>query len=286
VGRLSHLSLLSFQKVFFDGRSDFYGPSIGDQYMYLYEGRYDWETILDRNRIDVVLCPVEWPLASLLKRVAEWRLVEDSGAVLLFERSKAHVQGAERAGASSWAETVLSHPVGLMKHPEPAEREEGTFKATMSTARASKGGDSTRMSVPADEAQPRFPETALAGGWRLPQGQTLPEFALESGFLAPNCWNWIPIYVRSRDCGQAGGEGRADDSASLDCSGRGSGRQCGRHYAAPHLKLDSCDRPGGRSGFPHGAGRLARDAGGAGGSGQRFAVFLVFYLLGGMGGAM
>jgi len=196
------------QKVFFDGRSDFYGPSIGDQYIHLYEGRYDWDTILDRNRIDVVLCPVEWPLASLLKRVAEWRLVEDSGAVLLFERSKADVQGAERAGASSWAETVLSHPVGLMKHPEPAEREEGTFKATMSTARGSKGGDSTRMSVPADEAQPRFPETALAGGWRLPQGQTLPEFALESGFLAPQLLE-LDSHIRPLEGLRASGRGRA-----------------------------------------------------------------------------
>ncbi|MCE5308822.1 MAG: hypothetical protein LLG20_14380 [Acidobacteriales bacterium] len=194
------------QKVFFDGRSDFYGPQIGDQYLHLYQGRYDWDAILERNRIDVVLCPVEWPLASLLKRDAGWRLVEDGGATLLFERRAGDVPGAAAADPGPSVETVLSHPDGLMKHPEPAEREKGRFEATMSTARASRGGDSMRTSMPADEVESPFQETALAGGWRLPQGQTLPEFALESGFLAPQLLE-LDSQIRPLDGLRAGRRG-------------------------------------------------------------------------------
>jgi len=39
------------------------------------------------------------------------------------------------------------------------------------------------MSAPPVELP--FMEAPLGGGWCLPQGQALPEFALESGFLAP-----------------------------------------------------------------------------------------------------
>lgn len=39
--------------------------------------------------------------------------------------------------------------------------------------------------VPPAPVELSFPEAFLGGGWCLPQGQSLPEFALESGFLAP-----------------------------------------------------------------------------------------------------
>ncbi len=48
-----------------------------------------------------------------------------------------------------------------------------------------KGGYSTRKLAPATAAELPFLEASLGGGWCLPQGQALPEFALESGFLAP-----------------------------------------------------------------------------------------------------
>ncbi|HNQ15116.1 MAG TPA: SDR family NAD(P)-dependent oxidoreductase, partial [Pyrinomonadaceae bacterium] len=44
----------------------------------------DWDAIIARHGFDVVLSPVEWPLSSLLKRDAGWRLVEDDGKALLF----------------------------------------------------------------------------------------------------------------------------------------------------------------------------------------------------------
>ena len=55
------------QKVYVDGRSDFYGEKLGKEYLHLLQGAYDWRAIMDRNGFDVALLPVDWPLASMLK---------------------------------------------------------------------------------------------------------------------------------------------------------------------------------------------------------------------------
>jgi hypothetical protein len=72
------------QKVFFDGRSDFYGEKLGQEYLHLLQGSYDWQSILRRHRFDVALLPVEWPLASLLKLDPAWKVVKDDGKAVLF----------------------------------------------------------------------------------------------------------------------------------------------------------------------------------------------------------
>jgi hypothetical protein len=77
------------QRVFVDGRSDFFGPALGDAYLALQAGRWDYAGLLRQWRIDVVLAPAEWPLATLLKRDPEWRLVSDDGQALLFVRPQA-----------------------------------------------------------------------------------------------------------------------------------------------------------------------------------------------------
>lgn len=76
------------QRVFFDGRSDFYGPDLGKDYLALLQGRYDWKALLVKHRIEVVLCPPTWPLASLLKQSAEWEVVRDSGDSVLFRQRR------------------------------------------------------------------------------------------------------------------------------------------------------------------------------------------------------
>jgi hypothetical protein len=55
----------------------------------------------------------------------------------------------------------------------------------MTAARASKGTDSARKR--GHQTPPELPslKAPAHGGWYLPQGQSLPEFALEAGFLAP-----------------------------------------------------------------------------------------------------
>ncbi len=74
------------QRVFADGRSDFYGPSIGNDYMALYMARFDWQRLLDKYRVESIFIPVDWPLATVLKTSAGWRLVDDDGRVIFFVR--------------------------------------------------------------------------------------------------------------------------------------------------------------------------------------------------------
>jgi len=73
-------------RVFVDGRSDFYGPAIGKDYLRLLSGQHDWRTLLDRYQFDLILIPPDWALASLLKEDRQWALVADDGPALLFER--------------------------------------------------------------------------------------------------------------------------------------------------------------------------------------------------------
>ncbi|MBI3210219.1 MAG: hypothetical protein HYZ37_15140 [Candidatus Solibacter usitatus] len=73
-------------RVYVDGRSDFFGKELGEQYLSMSQGRWQWKKYLDENRFNLVLSPLEWPLASLLKTSGDWRLIEDDGQALLFER--------------------------------------------------------------------------------------------------------------------------------------------------------------------------------------------------------
>lgn len=75
------------QSVFIDGRSDFYGPEIGELYLRTAYGRGDWQGTLERYRVALVLAPKEWPLADLLSSTPGWRLVEQDGQAALFARS-------------------------------------------------------------------------------------------------------------------------------------------------------------------------------------------------------
>jgi len=71
------------QKVFVDGRSDFYGPEIGNQYLHLTNLQWDWEQILSKYKFNLVLLPVESALTQLLKQRPDWRVVEDDGKRVL-----------------------------------------------------------------------------------------------------------------------------------------------------------------------------------------------------------
>ena len=75
------------QKVFMDGRSDFYGPEVGNDYLRLSNGSWDWQRLLDKYRFNLALLPTELPLAQILKLAPEWRVVEDDGKRILLVRS-------------------------------------------------------------------------------------------------------------------------------------------------------------------------------------------------------
>lgn len=80
-------------RVFVDGRSDFYGPEIGKPYLHLMNPEYTWDGIVAQYGFDLALLPVEWPLAELLKRSKDWRLVYDDHRAILFARKQTVSEG-------------------------------------------------------------------------------------------------------------------------------------------------------------------------------------------------
>jgi len=75
------------QKVFIDGRSDFYGPEVGNDYLRLTNGAWDWPRILEKYHFNLALLPVESALAQILKLAPDWRVLEDDGRRILLTRS-------------------------------------------------------------------------------------------------------------------------------------------------------------------------------------------------------
>ena len=73
-------------RVFFDGRSDFFGPWRGKSYQDLMVGESDSPAILDREGVELVLIPKDWALAGLLRRSSQWRIADADGQGVLFER--------------------------------------------------------------------------------------------------------------------------------------------------------------------------------------------------------
>ncbi len=86
------------QRVFFDGRSDFYGPRLGAEYRVLQSGTGNWRELLDKYRFDLALLPRSWPLSTVLARDADWRLLYQDPEAVLVERVPGWNQAA-RAGA-------------------------------------------------------------------------------------------------------------------------------------------------------------------------------------------
>jgi hypothetical protein len=82
-----YLIFLSYprQRVYIDGRSDFYGAELGKEYIALMQGRHDWRKLLKEHSFDVILSPPEWPLATVLKESLNWRVTDDDGNAILFE---------------------------------------------------------------------------------------------------------------------------------------------------------------------------------------------------------
>ena len=76
------------QKVFVDGRSDFYGPETGNQYIHLVYGQWDWRQTMDRYRFNLVLLPTDLGIVQILKLQPEWRVVEDDGKRILMARKQ------------------------------------------------------------------------------------------------------------------------------------------------------------------------------------------------------
>ncbi len=75
------------QKVFVDGRSDFYGPETGNQYIRLVNGGPDWLEILRKYQFNLALLPNELAVVQLLKTQPDWHVVSDDGKRSLLVRT-------------------------------------------------------------------------------------------------------------------------------------------------------------------------------------------------------
>lgn len=74
------------QRVFFDGRSDFYGPSLGAEYRQLLAAAPGWRDVIERHGFERALLPRDWPLSTMLDREPGWRRVYEDGTGVLFVR--------------------------------------------------------------------------------------------------------------------------------------------------------------------------------------------------------
>jgi hypothetical protein len=74
------------QRVFFDGRSDFYGAALGSEYRDLLGASGDWRGALERRGFERALLPHDWPLATMLDHEAGWRRVYEDPVAILFVR--------------------------------------------------------------------------------------------------------------------------------------------------------------------------------------------------------
>jgi hypothetical protein len=77
-------SLYPAQKVFVDGRSDFYGDDFGEKYIDILNVREGWDKTLAHFGVDTILMPPNSPLAGALKQSSRWRVVYDDGVAMVF----------------------------------------------------------------------------------------------------------------------------------------------------------------------------------------------------------
>lgn len=74
------------QKVYVDGRSDFYGATVGNEYIRLMNGRWDWKETMKKYNFDCVLLPPDHPVVQLIESQPGWRIVADSGKAIFLVR--------------------------------------------------------------------------------------------------------------------------------------------------------------------------------------------------------
>jgi hypothetical protein len=76
------------QKIFVDGRCDFFGKEMSEEYVQILKGHFGWDTLMERYDFNAALVPSQSALASLLQLRPDWRVVETDNQAVLFQRTK------------------------------------------------------------------------------------------------------------------------------------------------------------------------------------------------------
>jgi len=75
------------QQVFFDGRTDYYGPERSEEYLTLVNGAPGWRESLRKYGVNAVMMSESSPLSQSLYRDPAWQLVDTIDAVALYRMS-------------------------------------------------------------------------------------------------------------------------------------------------------------------------------------------------------
>jgi hypothetical protein len=93
-------------KVFIDGRSDFYGTPFNEKYLNVMNVRYDWEKNLGQYHVNIILLSPNAPLAGTLKESRHWRAIYDDGVAIVFRATEDRAaSGAKVSVATSDGKT-------------------------------------------------------------------------------------------------------------------------------------------------------------------------------------
>jgi hypothetical protein len=120
------------QRIFFDGRSDFFGPELGTDYRALMTADRKWRELLERYHFELALLPHDWALSTMLDREPGWRKVYEDRLGVLFER----VTSRDRRGA------VGEQAVNVPGQPLPHGR--GSFVGALGCAERRRRQDCRR----------------------------------------------------------------------------------------------------------------------------------------------
>jgi len=109
-------------RVFVDGRSDFYGDDFVQKYLDVLNVKYDWQETLGHFGINTILLPPSAPLAGALKESSRWRVVYDDGISLVFRpaagiggESSATAQGGGGERSRTATKTEIRNRVGAVR---------------------------------------------------------------------------------------------------------------------------------------------------------------------------
>lgn len=75
------------QKIFVDGRSDYFGQQIGYEYLTMLETDPGWQPLWRKWNFDAALMPTKMKLTRALEQDPDWRVVDRTEAALLFVRT-------------------------------------------------------------------------------------------------------------------------------------------------------------------------------------------------------
>jgi hypothetical protein len=85
------------QRVFFDGRSDFYGSDFVKINQRILSAEHDWKSLLQQFGISLVVLKPETPLAAVLKLTPNAKVMFDDGKVIVFDTSAIYPTGSLQA---------------------------------------------------------------------------------------------------------------------------------------------------------------------------------------------